>query len=76
MAGLAGDGLSAQYGLQLAFSDNQASDWISDHSGDELDAVLGAVQAAWVWLRRNDNFGMPRSVDSLEGWICDPALQV
>jgi hypothetical protein len=74
--GLASAGLSAQYGIQLEFNDRQADGWINDHSGDELDAVLGAVQAAWAWLHRHDNFGIPRSVDMLEGWICDPALQI
>ena len=38
-------------------------------SGDWLDAVLCATQAHWAWLKRDVNFGLPREVDSREGWI-------
>ena len=43
-----------------------------DHTGDQLDALLCAVQAAWAHLQGPDNFGMPPDTDSLEGWIADP----
>jgi hypothetical protein len=42
---------------------------VSDGSGDRLDAVLAALQAAWAWRRRARNFGIPREVDPCEGWI-------
>jgi hypothetical protein len=44
-----------------------------DASGDALDAVLCAVQAAWAWKRRAGNFGLPAKIDPVEGWIvsCD-----
>jgi hypothetical protein len=42
---------------------------VEDGSGDRLDAVLAALQAAWCWRRRARNFGLPRAVDPLEGWI-------
>ncbi|MGE5792119.1 MAG: DUF429 domain-containing protein [Bacteroidota bacterium] len=42
---------------------------VDDGSGDRLDAVLAAMQAAWCWRRRTRNFGLPRGVDPLEGWI-------
>jgi hypothetical protein len=45
-----------------------------DPSGDQLDALLCAVQAAWAWQMRNQGFGAPASVDPLEGWIADPTL--
>ena len=38
-------------------------------SGDWLDAVLCAVQAHWAWKRKGRNFGLPPSVDPVEGWI-------
>jgi hypothetical protein len=41
----------------------------SDASGDRLDAVLAAMQAAWCLRRAARAFGMPRQVDALEGWI-------
>jgi hypothetical protein len=47
---------------------------VADPSGDELDALLCAVQAAWSWTKREENYGAPRSFDSLEGWIADPSL--
>lgn len=42
---------------------------LEDASGDSLDAVLCALQAAWGWQRRTRNFGLPARVDPLEGWI-------
>lgn len=39
----------------------------SDGSGDTIDAILCAVQAAWA--RGQDRFGMPPDVDRCEGWI-------
>ena len=43
-------------------------------SGDQLDALLCAVQAAWAYSQADDNFGIPVYCDSLEGWIVDPSL--
>jgi hypothetical protein len=45
----------------------------ADASGDALDAVLCAVQAAWAWQRRASNYGLPMKIDPVEGWIvsCD-----
>jgi hypothetical protein len=42
---------------------------VNDASGDRLDAVLCAMQAAWAWQRRQDNYGLPTNIDPLEGWI-------
>jgi hypothetical protein len=42
---------------------------LDDASGDSLDAVLCALQAAWGWQRRARNFGLPAQFDPLEGWI-------
>ena len=43
-----------------------------DPTGDRLDSLLCAVQAAWAWARREADFGMPADTDRLEGWIADP----
>jgi len=40
-----------------------------DATGDRLDAVFCALQAAWAWQRRRRNYGLPRAVDPVEGWI-------
>lgn len=42
---------------------------VGNATGDRLDAVLCALQAAWTWQRRKHNYGLPKGVDALEGWI-------
>lgn len=42
---------------------------VDDASGDSLDAVLCALQAATAWRKRRSNYGLPRDVESCEGWI-------
>jgi Protein of unknown function (DUF429) len=41
----------------------------ADGSGDLLDAVICAAQAAWGWRRRSANFGLPVHAPAGEGWI-------
>ena len=54
------------------------ADWslAEDPSGDQLDALLCAIQAAWTWTQRKNGFGAPQDTDPLEGWIADPACDV
>lgn len=47
---------------------------VDDPSGDELDALLCAVQAAWAWSKRDANFGIPETANPIEGWIVDQSL--
>jgi hypothetical protein len=42
---------------------------VEDGSGDSLDAVICAAQAAWGWKRRDRNFGLPGARVPGEGWI-------
>ena len=42
---------------------------VADGSGDLLDAVICAVQAAWAWTRRDANYGLPAHAPPGEGWI-------
>ena len=42
---------------------------VDDGSGDLLDAVICAVQAAWGWRRRGANYGLPADAPAGEGWI-------
>jgi hypothetical protein len=44
-----------------------------DPTGDRLDALLCAIQAAWAWTREAQGFGAPPDLDTLEGWIADPS---
>jgi hypothetical protein len=59
---------SSPYGFPV----HASVDLVDDPTGDRLDALLCAVQAAWAWLRRNEGYGAPNGVDPLEGWIADP----
>jgi hypothetical protein len=54
------------------FSVEAPAELAEDPSGDQLDALLCAIQAAWAWTRRESGFGLPGQVDPLEGWIVDP----
>jgi hypothetical protein len=56
-------------GVQVELKSGLESEIVADGSGDLLDAVICAVQAAWAWKRRDSNFGLPRDADPGEGWI-------
>ncbi len=62
------------YGTAVQFNVELAKKTIEDGTGDTLDSVLCALQAAWAASRRNNDFGMNWSCDPIEGWIADPAL--
>ena len=57
------------FGFALIGAKHPLNSLVGDATGDRLDAVLCAMQAAWAWRRRDDNYGMPVRVDPLEGWI-------
>jgi hypothetical protein len=42
---------------------------VEDGSGDTLDAIICALQAAWAWQRRKANYGLPADAPAGEGWI-------
>jgi hypothetical protein len=56
-------------GMRLHGEARLVDSLVQDGSGDRLDAVLCALQAAWGWQRRTSNFGLPESMDPVEGWI-------
>jgi hypothetical protein len=60
-------------GIAVEFADGLRESCLDDASGDTLDAVLCAVQAAWGWRRRERNYGLPTNMDPLEGWIVGAA---
>jgi hypothetical protein len=64
-----GGGLPEGYGLSVSAPVRLADDPGADH----LDALLCAVQAAWAWRHRDSGYGVPATMDALEGWIADPA---
>jgi hypothetical protein len=58
--------------LRLKLTHGQREALIDDASGDTLDAVLCALQAAWGWMQNADGsgrYGLPLEMDPLEGWI-------
>lgn len=60
------------YGFTLTLDTAVREAAIIDRTGDTLDAVLCAVQAAWA--ATTPNYGIPPDCDPLEGWIVDPSL--
>jgi hypothetical protein len=42
---------------------------LGDGSGDTLDAIICATQAAWAWQRRASRYGLPPDAPAAEGWI-------
>lgn len=65
------DGLAAGavLGIGLRLESGLRRRILEDGTGDALDAVICAMQAAWGWQRRERKFGLPMDVDPLEGWI-------
>ena len=67
--------LSDEEGLgpyNVVVSNPSNLDLVTDPNGDDLDALLCAVQAAWAW--ENVVFQLERwdGIDRTEGWIADP----
>lgn len=67
---LTSSALSSKLGFSIA-ADHALAD---DPTGDELDALLCAVQAAWSWASRTQGFGATAPIDLLEGWIAHPPI--
>jgi hypothetical protein len=62
------------FGFRLEASGTLLGSLADDPSGDRLDAVLAAMQAAWCQRRRGRGFGAPPGIDPLEGWIAMAGL--
>jgi hypothetical protein len=56
-------------GIRLAAARAIEKRAVDDGSGDTLDAVICALQAAWGWQRRASNYGLPADAPAGEGWI-------
>jgi hypothetical protein len=66
--------MESQFGFRVEMKGADVTACLSDGTGDKLDSVLCAVQAAWAWTKRGENYGMRADCDLLEGWIVDPLL--
>lgn len=56
-----------QLGLRLRSSDELRAELVDEARGDALDATLCLMQAAWATTQ--PRWGLPETVDPLEGWI-------
>ena len=56
-------------GVRAVLPRSLAGAAVEDATGDTLDAIACAVQAAWGATRAADGYGIPRGVDPVEGWI-------
>jgi hypothetical protein len=48
---------------------------VEDAMGDELDAILCAVQSCWAYQQRDRGYGIPVECEIMEGWIVDPFVR-
>lgn len=55
--------------LRLKLTNAQRDALVHDASGDRLDAVLCLMQAAWAQRQGPPGYGLPATLDPLEGWI-------
>ena len=61
-----------RWNVRLKLSHAQRDALVDDASGDSLDAVLCLVLAAWAEIRLeqgDSRYGLPPTMDPLEGWI-------
>lgn len=56
-------------GIKVRTTRNLERQILQDGSGDLLDAVICAAQAAWGWTRRGSSYGLPEDAPPGEGWI-------
>lgn len=68
---LASDRFQERYGILV----EPPLELANDPTGDSLDALLCAIQAAGAWIHREKLFNAPPTYDPLEGWIADPIAQ-
>lgn len=73
LTGLSGGVLKKRYGFAVKMPADIQAACIDDKSGDSIDAVLAAVQAAWALAQSDNGYGIPQACDVLEGWIVDPS---
>ena len=62
------------YSISLELNQMLANKLIEEPMGDELDAVLCAIQAAWAYTEHGHNYGIPPNCDTVEGWIVAPVM--
>lgn len=56
-------------GVRLQCTNEQREQMRLDPRGDALDAALCLLQAAWACSRQSAGYGLPETIDPVEGWI-------
>ena len=74
VAGIRSEPLKEAYGFVVEMDGSWEREFVRDPAADALDSLLCAVQAAWAYTRRDENYGVPPECDPNEGWILDPEL--
>ncbi len=64
------------YGFRVELNEDQVEVCVSDPTGDQLDSILCAVQAAWYYKNKHFLFSHIDEVNSFEGSIVDPAISI
>jgi hypothetical protein len=64
----------ADYGVRVDVPRVLVRRLVDEPTGDSIDALLCAIQAAWSWTQSKTGFGAPHRFDRLEGWIADPCV--
>ncbi|WP_243358224.1 DUF429 domain-containing protein [Fundidesulfovibrio terrae] len=82
LGSMEGPHLRARYGFTATMAPEVRKAALDDDTGDSLDSLICAIQAAWAWSKRNENFGLPGphfidpAILAFEGWIMDPHCRV
>ena len=74
VSGLESETLRDAYGFTVSMDDLWRRRFTEEPGADALDSLLCAVQGAWAYTKRDENWGVPPECDQEEGWILDPAL--
>jgi Protein of unknown function (DUF429) len=74
VARLESEALREAYGFAVEMDGSWRKEFVRDPAADSLDSLLCAVQAAWAYTKRDENYGVPPECDPDEGWILDPYL--
>src|SRR5258708_6552441 len=70
--GLRSRGIEEGYWVRVGLCERMTEMFVEDQMGDQLDAVLCAVQAGYAYSQRDRGYGIPVDCDMMEGWIVDP----
>jgi hypothetical protein len=74
VAGLESEALGEAYGFTVAMDGSWREELVRDPAADALDSLLCAVEAAWSYTKKDEDYGVPPECDPDEGWIVDPYL--